>query len=91
MDDESPLQGALRQILVLLGMHTQLLGKYDARLLVLRKELASLSPDPVAAEARLRELEAHRQSDILESQGFPDTDAIVHLLKARKKPDDLDS
>lgn len=91
MNDESPLQDILRQILVLLGKYNQQLGKYDARLLVLREELASLSPDPVAAEERLRELEARRQVDSLERQGFPDIDAMVRLLEARKKPDDLDS
>jgi hypothetical protein len=85
------LRGALLMICEMARLQNEYIAKHHARLVVLRKAIADSYPDPKAAEEHLRKLEADAEEIVLSGQGFPESDALLALLKAGKKLDALDS
>jgi hypothetical protein len=66
-------------------------GRTHARLIVLRKAIASLHSNPETAEDEIRKLEVAAEDIVLSGSGFPESDAIYRLMKAGKSFDNPDA
>ena len=91
MTDDDVLRKALVLIADLLKEQNEYLGKVHARLVVLRKAVASLYEHPAEAEEALRKSEADAEKLVLSGSGFLESDAFHQLMKAGKKLDELDA
>lgn len=81
----------LSLIMEILKEQNEFAGRTHARLIVLRKAIASLHENPVAVEAQLRQLEADAEAIVLSGSGFPESEVFLRLMKTRKKLDDVDA
>ena len=63
----------------------------NARLIVLRKAVASLHDDPAIADAHILQLERDAETDALSAPDLAQSDAILRLMKAGKNLDSHDA
>lgn len=91
MSDGDTVWKQLLQIMEILRESSLNAVRVDARLAVLRKEIASFYENPAIAEERIRSLEKDAEKLALSDPTHAQSDALVRLLKVGKNPDDPDA
>jgi hypothetical protein len=91
MSEYDEVWRVLVSIMEIMKQQSEFAGRTHARLVVLRKAIASLNQNPSAAEEYLQKREADAEDTVLSDQGFPESDAVVQLIKAGKKLDEFDA
>lgn len=91
MNQSDDVWRALSSLMQIASEQAKFAASTHARLVVLRKAIAALHQNPVVAEDEIRKLEEKAEEIVLSGEGFPESDAVVQLMKAGKKLGDFDS